>query len=156
MMARQTRDQLKRLNKLTEAQAAAGWGIILILGALLGTIYLTQASRTATVGRRVQFLQNELIDLERENTELERKIAEAQSLDRLQATAAALGFVPANTEDVQFLVIPDYPLSEPSDPLAIVPEAGPTPVQAQTMEEAIWFYLNGHISGFVQGEVRER
>jgi len=156
MMARQTRDQLKRLNKLTEAQAAAGWGIILILGALLGAIYLTQASRTAAIGRRVQLLQNDLIDLKRENGALERKIAEAQSLDRLQATAAALGFVPANPDDVQYLIIPDYPVGEPGDPLAIVPEATPTPVMAQTMEEAIWFYLNGRMKSFVQGEAREQ
>ena len=58
MMARQTREQLKRLNALTEAQAALGWGVILLLAALLGTVYVSQASRIATVGRRVQILQN--------------------------------------------------------------------------------------------------
>ncbi len=156
MMARQTRDQLKRLNKLTEAQAAAGWGVILILGALLGTIYLTQASRTAAVGRRVQILQNDLIDLKRENNELEQKIAETQSLERLQATAAALGFVPANPEDVEFLVIPNYPVGEPANPLAIAPEATPAPATARTMEEAVWLYLNSQTDGVVQGEAREQ
>lgn len=156
MMARQTRDQLKRLNKLTEAQAAVGWGIILIFGALLGTIYLTQASRIATVGRHVQVLQNQLIDLKRENNDLEQKIAEAQSLDRLQAEAVRLGFVPADPEDIQYLIIPDYPVGAPIDPFAVIPEPVPTPVQAQSMEEAITLYLNSQISGFVRGEAREQ
>ena len=51
---RQKREQLKRLGWLTEAQAVLGWGVILILVALVGAIYLNQASRIASVGRRVQ------------------------------------------------------------------------------------------------------
>ncbi len=48
------RDTNKRLSWLTEAQAAVGWGIILVLVAILGTVYLNQASKTAVAGRRVQ------------------------------------------------------------------------------------------------------
>ncbi len=47
-------EALKKLPWLTEAQAALGWGIILILIALLGAIYLSQTSRIAIVGRLVQ------------------------------------------------------------------------------------------------------
>ena len=109
-MARQTREQLKRLNALTEAQAALGWGVILVLAALLGTVYVSQASRIASVGRQVQILQNELTELKRQNNDLERDIAAAQALDRLQAEAVRLGFVEADPDDIEYIIVPDYPV----------------------------------------------
>lgn len=156
MMARQTRDQFKKLNKLTEAQAALGWGVVLILATLLGTIYLTQASRTATVGRRVQILQNELIDLKRENGALEQHIAEAQSLDRLQAEALRQGFIPANPDDVTFLIVPDYPVGEGYDPFAVVPEATAVAPPIGTIEEALYLYFTGQVNALMRGEAREQ
>jgi hypothetical protein len=97
---------------LTEAQAAAGWGVIVVLGALLGAIYLNQASKIATIGRRVQMEQNELDEVKRANAELERQIAEAQSLERLDAEARRLGFVPSTPADIDYVVIPQYPTGE--------------------------------------------
>ncbi len=156
MMARQTRDQFKRLNKLTEAQAALGWAVVLILGSLLGTIYLTQASRTATVGRRVQILQNELIELKRENAALEQKIAEAQSLDRLQSEAVRQGFVQANPDDVQFVIVEDYPIGAGYDPFAVIEPETAVPVPPNSIEEALMLYFNDQINELMQGEAREQ
>ena len=68
---RQKRESAKRLTWLTEAQAVLGWGIILVLVAVLGTIYLSQASQIAVTGRRVQIRQNELDTLKRENAAME-------------------------------------------------------------------------------------
>lgn len=157
MMARQTRDQLKRLNALTEAQAALGWGVILLLAALLGTVYVSQASRIAAVGRRVQILQNELSELKRQNNDLERDIAAAQALDRLQAEAVRLGFVEANPDDIEYIIVPDYPVEEEiSDPLEILPQATAVPPPAENVREALWLYLRSRFSDFIRGEAREQ
>lgn len=106
---RQARELARRLGLLTEAQAAAGWGVVIILAALLGAIYLNQTSKIATIGRRVQAEQNDLDIVKRQNAELERLIAEAQSLERLESEARRLGFVPSTPSDIDFVVIPDYP-----------------------------------------------
>ncbi len=156
MMARQTRDQFRRLNKLTEAQAAIGWGMVLLLGTLLGTIYLTQASRTAAIGRHVQVLQNELIELKRENSALEQGIAEAQSLDRLQGEAVKQGFVPANPEDIEFVIVTDYPLGTGYDPFAEDVEVTAVPTPPNTIEEALLLYFTGQLNQLMQGEAREQ
>jgi len=157
MMARQTREQLKRLNALTEAQAALGWGVILVLAALLGTIYVSQASRIASVGRRVQILQNELIELKRQNNDLERDIAAAQALDRLQAEAIRLGFVEANPADIEYIIVPDYPVKlEETDPLEIPPTVTAVPPPVETVREALWLYLSDRFSDFIRGEAREQ
>lgn len=156
MMARQTREQIKRLNALTEAQAALGWGVILVLAALLGTIYVSQASRIASVGRRVQILQNELTELKRQNNDLERDIAAAQALDRLQAEAIRLGFVEADPTDIEYIIVPEYPVEEVTDPLEILPTEPAVPPPAETVREALWLYLSDRFSDFIRGEAREQ
>ena len=141
----------KRRNRfwLTEAQAALSWGIILALGALLGTIYLYQASRIATVGRHVQDLQNELDDVKRVNSELDREIAERQSLERLQSEAERLGFVRARPEDIEYLIVPDYPTAINQTSGQPEPEQ---PVPVETFTEGLMLAFRASVSDLVRGE----
>lgn len=155
--ARRTRERARRFSSLTEAQAALGWSIILVLVALLGAIYLSQASRIATVGRRVQVQQNQLQALKRENSALERRIAEAQSLERLQQEAIRLGFIQAQPDDIEYLIVPDYP-PESSAAAAVeaTPEPTPVPLPPETMHEAIWLSVKASIGNLISGESNEQ
>ena len=141
----------KRRNRfwLTEAQAALSWGIILALGALLGTIYLYQASRIATVGRHVQDLQNELDEVKRINSELDREIAEGQSLERLQSEAERMGFVRARPEDIEYLIVPDYPTAINQSNTLQEPEP-PPPIE--TIGEGLLMAFQNSINDLVRGE----
>lgn len=130
---RQARELARRLGLLTEAQAAAGWGVVIILAALLGAIYLNQTSKIAAIGRRVQQEQNDLDLVKRQNAELERLIAEAQSLERLTGEARRLGFVPSTPSDIDFMVIPNYP----TEPLPEKVEERPVEALPSTPDE-IW------------------
>lgn len=130
---RQARELARRLGLLTQAQAAAGWAVILILAALLGVIYLNQTSEIAAIGRRVQRVQVALDEVKRENAELERLIAEAQALDRLDDEARRLGFVPATPADIEYIVIPNYP----SEPAAERAEST-TPAEQPEPPGSIW------------------
>lgn len=153
---RQTRELTRQLGKLTEAQAALGWLVILILVALLGAIYLNQTSEIAAAGRRVQILQDELEVTKRVNGEIERDIAEAESLDRLQAAAAALGFTPAGPDDIEYLVVPDYPAEEASPPLRTepTPTAEPAPA-AESMRDALTLAVENGFERLFRGESGE-
>ncbi|MEM7333372.1 MAG: hypothetical protein AAF490_14875 [Chloroflexota bacterium] len=154
-MSRQSREQARRLSWLTEAQAAIGWGIILFIAALLGAIYVRQASRIATIGRRVQVKQIDLVELKRDNSTLEQGIAEAQSLDRLQSEAIRLGFVQADPEDIEYIVVPEYPPESAETAVALPtspPQSDPLP---ETIGEALWLSVRNNMSGLVQGEARE-
>lgn len=157
---RQKREKAKRLSWLTEAQAAIGWGIILVLIAVLGAIYLSQASRIAVTGRRVQMMQNELETLKRDNAAVEKTIAEAQSLERLQTQAQAMGFVEAQPGDIEYLTVPDYPQGT-----AVPPELSPDPAATpeaitlappETIEEALWLAFRGSVGDLIQGEAGEQ
>ncbi len=150
--SRQRREDVKRLGQLTEAQAALGWGIALVLIALLGTIYLRQTSQIATLGREVQLLQINLNDVRRENGEIERKIAEGQSLVWLQAEAARMGFVPAGADDIDYIIVENYPETAViSQPVATI-----TPVeQPANMTEAIVWTIQSSVTNLARGEARE-
>lgn len=152
---RQARELARRLGLLTQAQAAAGWAVIIILGALLGVIYLNQTSKIATIGRRVQREQAALDEVKRQNAELERLIAEAQVLERLDVEARRLGFVPSTPADIDYVVIPDYP-SEP----AVEREEATTPVEEpeppDTMWEAIALTIRDLGIDLTRGEANEQ
>ena len=152
---RSLRQQARRLVWLTEAQAALGWGVIIILIALLGAIYLSQTSKIATTGRRVQILQGELTDIKRVNATLDRQIAEAQALPLLQERARTLGFFQANPDDIEYLVVPDYPTGPP--PIATPPpDVLPTVEPITTIQEAIWYAVKDYVAGLIEGESSER
>lgn len=156
---RQARELARRLGQLTEAQAAAGWGVIVVLAALLGAIYLNQASKIATIGRRVQMEQNDLDDIKLVNAELERQIAESQSLERLDSEARRLGFVPSTPADIDYIVIPKYPV-EPAPDLsdAGTPdefEATPAP-PPETFWEAVALAVRDLGIDLTRGEAREQ
>ncbi len=157
---RQARELARRLGMLTEAQAAAGWGVIVVLAALLGAIYLNQASRIATIGRRVQIEQNDLDEVKRSNAELERQIAEAQSLARLDEEARRLGFVPSTPADIDYVVIPQYP-TEPADAATIIPPTTATepeepPAPPETLWQAIALAVRDLGIDLTRGETREQ
>lgn len=150
---REKRQKARRLNALSDAQVALGWFVILALAALVGAIYVSQASRIAGAGRQVQILQNRLDDLKRQNADLEKDIAEAQSLEWLQQEAVRLGFVRAAPEDIEYMVVEGYPqATAPSPP----PSPTPTPTRpAESMSEAIWLALRGSLDGLVRGEAEK-
>lgn len=151
---RQARELARRLGLLTQAQAAAGWGVIIILGALLGAIYLNQTSSIAAIGRRVQREQATLDELKRENADLERLIAETQALERLDGEARRLGFVPSTPADIDYVVIPNYPMeSAPEPEQQSAPQAPPVP--PETMWEAFTLAIRDLGIDLTRGEANE-
>lgn len=156
---RQARELARRLGLLTEAQAAAGWGVILVLAALLGAIYLNQASKIAAIGRRVQMEQDDLDNVKLTNADLERRIAEAQSLERLDDEARRLGFVPSTPADIDYVVIPNYPIEPAPDRSGgdMLDESDVTPAPPpETFWEAVALAIQDMGIDLTRGETREQ
>ena len=150
---REKRQEARRQSVLSDAQVAIGWFVIMVLAALVGSIYVIQASRIAADGRRVQNLQAELEELKRQNAVIERGIAETQSLDRLEQEAIQLGFVRADPENIEYLLVDGYPAeAEPAESSAEpLPEAAPV----QTIGEALGLLLQRGSNSMVKGESGE-
>lgn len=143
------KEHKKKQARLSEAQTVLGWSVILALAALLGAIYLYQTSEIATVGRDVQFDQLDLNTIKQENAELERDITEAQSLERVREEAIKMGFVPADPDDVEYVIVDDYPTGESVE---VEPDPLPTEHAAESMGEALWLYFEAGLSDLIRGE----
>lgn len=152
--SRQIRERSLRLIKLTEAQAALGWGIILIMLALIGAIYLGQTSKIAASGRKVQDMQVELNALREENAVLERDIAQVQTLEYLRQESERLGFVSAQPYDVEYLVIPEYPPATAVTAPTALQE--PLPEPAENMQEALLLAIEAAFIDLAIGEANEQ
>ncbi|MDQ7025785.1 MAG: hypothetical protein Q9P44_09515, partial [Anaerolineae bacterium] len=88
----------------------AAWLVILgvVLTLIFGGAYLTQIANFATVNREIEGLIGQRDRLERENEAYRAQIAEFQTVPRLLQQAEVLGFRPATSADIEYLVVHGY------------------------------------------------
>jgi hypothetical protein len=93
---------------------------VVVIVAVIGALYLAQASATAAAGRRLQDLEAQRQVLEQENAQLRAEIAALRSVPRLIAEAQRLGYRPAGPQDVEYVrldgLVPPPALDEPGIP----------------------------------------
>lgn len=89
-----------------EAVALATLGIV--VGIIIGALYLAQAASTSTLGRQLEDLITVRNQLEQENERLRAEIANLQGVPRLLARAQELGFTLAGRAQIEYLVIEGY------------------------------------------------
>jgi hypothetical protein len=110
--------ELKRVFRLApwrvQTQAVAAAAVFALVLAALGGLYLATATRAATAGRDVQRLEAEKADLLHELDQLEAEVAALSAVSRMEARAAELGFVPAAGEQVEYLLVANYPTPPPA------------------------------------------
>ena len=131
----------KRAPSFFEAQAALSWGVIVALLALLGVVYLSEASQMISSGYHLQEMAGRLRELQKENTYLEAQIAAGQRVEQLNRQAIELGFSPARPEDIEYLPVPNYPPT-PGQPMA----AAAPDLREPVGELARWW--SGLVGGF--------
>ena len=82
--------------------------LVIVLGGLIGSFHLNQASYVATAGLEIVGLTKERERLRQDNAELRRRIAEMETLHNVGRRAEELGFI--ETESVEYLIIDKLPL----------------------------------------------
>jgi cell division protein FtsB len=108
------------------------WLLAVAVLALIGTVYLAQASQAASEGAALETLKQRLAEVQRNNTQLAAAVAAAQSPDRLARRAAELGYRPATADEIEYLPVPGYPTPRPQAP--------PAPAEpAATISFANWW-----------------
>ena len=74
--------------------------VVVVLVALVGTVYLVQTNLTATEGYKIKDLEKKVAQLQNENTKLNLSYAELQSMDNLVKKSSALKLVPVGRVEV--------------------------------------------------------
>ncbi len=89
----------------TQNQTLAILALVMVVGMIIGALYLAQATTTATTGRELQNLQSTRDYLQRANEETNAEIAGKRNIVDLRGRAQNLGFVPASSDDIQYVVV---------------------------------------------------
>lgn len=104
---------------------ARAWSLLIATVVLLGVVYMGQASQAAITGQRINDKQEKLDRILRENAQLEADIAALTTPGRVEARARALGLQPANSDQIKYLAVKDYPAEPVNPPLANREQRGP-------------------------------
>jgi len=114
--------------------------LLLALGSLIGSFYLSQASQAATAGLEVRGLTEERERWRQENASLRGQIAEKETSSNIKKRAEELGF--RDREGVEYLIIDQLPLELPdqeASPAVPVQERDPNEPHSLSSELAHWW-----------------
>lgn len=117
----------------TQVQATALVALGLVVSIIIGALYLAQATSTATAGRDLKVLEQELERLKQENTRLRAEIASYQTVPYLMRRAQDLGFVEAGNDQMMYLTVEGYHLPEPEPVVPVAEE--PLPEYNETLND---------------------
>ncbi len=102
-----------RLNAQNQSQSVIIIALIVVLGVIVGGLYLAQATTNISTARDIELKDEERGKLQRENERLRAEIARAERLDNLHTRAATMGFVEAGPDDIQYIVVDGYSYEQP-------------------------------------------
>ncbi|MFP4323605.1 MAG: hypothetical protein ACLFTK_14220 [Anaerolineales bacterium] len=94
--------------------------LFVVVSLIIGALYLVQATTTVTTARDIQQMREDRDRLLRDIELLRAESAELNSVPNLMERAAALGFVTARPEDIQYIVIDGYVYDQPAPTLTPV------------------------------------
>jgi cell division protein FtsB len=91
-----------------QRQAVALGAMGLFVAVIMGALYLSQSAHMSALGRQLDEMIADRNDLEQSVEQLRGEIAQLQSMPRLSARAAALGFEMAGADEIIYIVVDGY------------------------------------------------
>lgn len=119
--------------------------------AMLSALYLDVTSQAAIAGRQIQDLMSQITAVQQDTSDLQSKLADVTSTSSLEERAAALGYVPVEPGELQYVQVPGYGAPEPAilvGAKALKPKAASMPPE---YTESLFAWLNEHFSGIPAG-----
>jgi hypothetical protein len=131
---------MDRVHRVTQAYSQAPWRkqlqiiglflLFLVVAALVAGIYLNVTARAAIIGRDIQGKQKALEALQRENVDLQTRLAYVTSAEEMEKRALAMGFTPIVTDEALYIRVPEYVGRQPA---ALAPSSQPPLVSAPVL-----------------------
>lgn len=106
-----------------QLQLIGSFLLALVFLALIAGIYLNVTSRAATIGRRIQAMQNQIQHYRRLNADLETQLARLTAAEQFEARARDLGFGSVGSGQVTYIMVPGY---HGRSPTVLAPPPGPS------------------------------
>jgi hypothetical protein len=95
--------------------------LLAVIGAaMIAALYLDVAARAAVTGREIQELRIQITTIQRENADLETRLADLTSSAAMQRRALELGYRPVRPGELDYVAVPGFVPPEPEILLAAV------------------------------------
>lgn len=115
--------------------------LVVVGAAMVAALYLDVTARTAVAGREIQELRAQITTIQRENADLETRLADLTSTAAMERRARELGYRRVQPGELDYVVVPGFVAPEPAILLAAedaTPRAPSLPVEyTQSLLE--WF-----------------
>ena len=140
------------------------WIGLFLLGRLLRSagagVYLSISAQAATTGRKIQFIENDIDEINNEIADLTTVLASTRSTEKMLTKAKDLGFKLMNTNEAKYLEIPGY---DPETYLALAPPRvniiAESPIVKSAYKSSLWdwfvkqFWYISDNSSFSEGDL---
>ena len=101
--------------------------LLVVIGvAMVAALYLDVTARTAVTGREIQEMRVQITTIQRENADLETRLADLTSTAAMQQRAERLGYRPVQPGELDYVTVPGFAPPEPEILLAAKDSAPPT------------------------------
>ena len=88
--------------------------LLFVIGtAMIAALYLDVTARAAVAGREIQELRFDIIAIQRENADLETRLAKLTSTAEMERRARSLGYRPVLPGELDFVAVPGFVAPEP-------------------------------------------
>lgn len=105
-----------------QLQLIGGFSLVVVVAALVAGVYLNVTARSATIGREIQRMEAVILELQRDNADLENQLGILTSIRTMQQRAEDLGFQPVNPSEVLYITMSGYTGRQP---VSLAPPPGP-------------------------------
>jgi hypothetical protein len=93
--------------------------LLFVVGAaMVAALYLDVTARAAVAGREIQELRFEIIAIQRQNADLETRLAKMTSTAEMERRARSLGYRPVLPGELDYVPVPGFIAPEPEILLA--------------------------------------
>ena len=93
--------------------------LLFVIGAaMVAALYLDVTARAAVAGREIQELRFEIIAIQRQNADLETRLAKMTSTAEMERRARSLGYRPVLPGELDYVPVPGFIAPEPEILLA--------------------------------------
>jgi cell division protein FtsL len=124
-----------------QRQLIGAFLLVVIGAAMVAALYLDVTARTAVAGREIQEIRSQISTIQRENADLETRLADLTSSVAMQRRALEAGYRPVQPGELDYVAVPGFVLPEPAILLAAQDTAPRTQMRPPEYTQSLleWF-----------------
>ncbi|MBV6449588.1 MAG: Cell division protein FtsL [Anaerolineales bacterium] len=97
-----------------QRQYVGAFLLFVIVASMIAALYLSVTAQAAVTGREIQELRIEITGIQRDNADLQTRLANLTSTAVIEQRALQLGYRPVKPGELEYLAVPGFVTPEPT------------------------------------------